>query len=96
LSSSLDIDHNLKSQEKVLAICKNRKTEVYINSIGGINLYDKETFKKNKIDLLFIKTNPIDYKQFDNKFIPWLSIIDVLMFNSKEKIKNLLDEYTLT
>lgn len=96
LSSSLDIDHSLKSQEKVLAICKNRKTDVYINSIGGVNLYDKEIFKKNKIDLLFIKTNPIEYKQFDNKFIPWMSIIDVLMFNSKEKIKNLLEEYTLT
>lgn len=37
----------------------------------------------------------IQYPQFGRKFIPSLSIIDVLMFNSKEKIQGLLDEYEL-
>jgi hypothetical protein len=95
ISSVIDVDHTLKSQDKVLSICRERKATQYINSIGGQELYNKDIFKQNKIDLNFIKTSPIQYKQFNNEFIPWLSIIDVLMFNSKEQIKNYLNSYNL-
>lgn len=95
ISSSINADHALKSQDKVLSLCKAQKADVYINSIGGVKLYDKEIFKHNEIELNFIKSNPIEYKQFKNEFVPWLSIIDVLMFNSKDTIKNYLNEYTL-
>ncbi len=37
----------------------------------------------------------IKYKQFNNEFVPWLSIIDVMMFNSKEQIQEYLNKYTL-
>jgi hypothetical protein len=67
----------------------------YINPIGGQELYDKEFFKKNELELCFIKTVPIEYKQFKNEFAPWLSIIDVLMFNSIEETKLLLNKYEL-
>ena len=95
ISSSIDINHALKSQDKVLSLCKAQNADIYINSIGGIELYDKEVFKQNGIKLNFIKSNPTQYKQFSNEFIPWLSIIDVLMFNSKEEIKKYLNNYTL-
>ena len=95
ISSTIDVDHTLKSQDKVLSLCKSQNADVYINSIGGIELYDKETFKQNEIKLNFIKSNPIQYKQFNNEFVSWLSIIDVLMFNSKEQIKEYLNNYTL-
>jgi hypothetical protein len=95
ISSTIDTDHTLKSQDKVLAICKERNATQYINSIGGVELYNKETFKQNNIELNFIKSNPIQYKQFNNEFVSWLSIIDVLMFNSKEQIKEYLNNYTL-
>lgn len=95
ISSSINADHTLKSQDKVLSLCKVQNADVYINSIGGVELYDKATFKQNGIKLNFIKSNPIQYKQFNNEFVSWLSIIDVLMFNSKEEIKKYLNEYTL-
>jgi hypothetical protein len=95
ISSTVNIDHTLKSQNKVLSLCKEQNADVYINSIGGIELYDKEIFKQNGIELNFIKSNPIKYKQFNNEFVPWLSIIDVMMFNSKAKIQEYLNEYTL-
>lgn len=95
VSSSIDIDHSLKSQNKVLSICNNQNANTYINSIGGVDLYDKTVFKNNNIDLKFIKSNSIIYEQFNNQFIPWLSIIDVMMFNSKEKIQEYLNNYTL-
>jgi hypothetical protein len=95
ISSTVDMDHTLKSQDKVLSLCKKQNADTYINSIGGVELYDKETFKKNNIELNFIKSNPIQYKQFNNEFTSWLSIIDVMMFNSKQQIKEYLNNYTL-
>ena len=68
---------------------------MYINAIGGMNLYSKKSFKDNGIDLKFIKSSPIQYDQFKNEFVPWLSIIDVMMFNPKEKIKEYLNLYEL-
>ena len=95
ISSQLSIDHDLKSSEKVLALCKARNTTIYINPIGGMELYKKEEFKNKGVELKFIKSNPIIYPQFNNEFIPNLSIIDVMMFNSKEDINyNLTNSFT--
>lgn len=95
LSSSLDIDPKLKSQDRIIEMCKCLKTDIYINPIGGEELYDKKAFKKEGIDLKFIKSKYIKYPQFERKFIPWLSIIDVLMFNNIEQVKSYLEEYDL-
>jgi hypothetical protein len=94
-SSSIYNLSSLKGQERILGICKNEKTNTYINPIGGQNLYSKSLFLENNIELNFINTQPITYKQFGKEFIPWLSIIDVLMFNTKEETKTLLNLYTL-
>jgi len=94
-SSDIDINHGLKSQDKVLAICQNIGTNVYINAIGGKELYSKELFSEQGIDLKFIKTESIIYNQFDKQFVPWLSIIDVMMFNNQEEISKMLHDYQL-
>ena len=52
-------------------------------------------FKQNDIDLYFIKTKPYKYAQFNNEFIPNLSIIDLMMFNNRNDIHELLDMYEL-
>jgi len=95
ISSSIDIDHPLKAEKKVLAICKALCAKIYINPIGGIELYSKEIFKEHDMELQFIKSKPVEYKQFNNDFVPWLSILDVLMFNDKENVKHFLNEYEL-
>lgn len=96
VSSLLKKDTSLKSQDKVIHINKILGTNTYINSIGGVELYSREVFKENGLYLYFIKTNDIIYNQFDkNNFISNLSIIDVLMFNSKKEVKKLLNEYEL-
>jgi len=95
-SSTLSIDHNLTGDKKVMAICKARKTNTYLNPIGGTQLYIKEDFKDVGIDLNFLKTGDIKYQQFNNAFVPSLSIIDVMMFNTKEVIREYLySSYTL-
>tara|TARA_R110000851_G_scaffold331492_1_gene505691 strand:+ start:4461 stop:5162 length:702 start_codon:yes stop_codon:yes gene_type:complete len=95
ISSDINIDHSLKSTDKVIAICKEFNTTTYINAIGGQKLYNVKDFKNEGIDLKFIKSSPLTYKQYDNEFIPWLSIIDVLMFNKKQDIIKQLNNYTL-
>ena len=96
ISSAISIDHELKSEKKILEICKNRKADMYFNPIGGVHLYSKEIFKNESIELHFLKTNDFSYQQFNNDFVPFLSIIDVMMFNSKEEIKKYLNSfYTL-
>jgi hypothetical protein len=95
ISSSVDIDHSLKAEDKILAICKVLCAETYINSIGGIELYSKELFKGHGVELQFIKSKPVEYKQFDNEFVPWLSILDVLMFNDRKNVKHFLNEFEL-
>ena len=89
-SSTIAINHELKSEKKVIALCKARQSEIYINPIGGIELYDKEEFKSEGIELKFLKADNIIYPQFKNEFVPFLSIIDVMMFNTKEEIKHYL------
>lgn len=95
ISSELAIDHSLKSQDKVIAICQNLCADIYINAIGGQALYSGQEFREKAIVLNFIKAKPIEYKQFSNEFVPWLSIIDVMMFNPPEKVKEYLDQYEL-
>ena len=95
VSSTISINHKLKSEEKVIAICKKRGAEIYINPFRGNELYDKEHFLKNNLKLQFQKSNNITYTQFNNEFNPLLSIIDVLMFNSKDEIKTFLRDFQL-
>jgi hypothetical protein len=94
-SSSININHNLKSEDKVISICNSLNATTYLNSIGGQNLYVRENFKKANIDLIFIKSQPFSYQQFDFEFLPWLSILDVLMFNSVEGTKDFLNKYEI-
>ena len=88
LSSNIKKDDSLKGQDKILDICKRLKADTYYNAIGGKELYDKKEFAKNGISLCFLRTNEnLQYKQFSKMdFIPNLSIIDVLMFNSQKDI----------
>lgn len=95
ISSSVDIDHSLKGQDKVLAICKALQATDYYNAIGGQELYSVDDFERENINLHFVLTNPIEYKQFKNEFVPWLSILDVMMFNSVDEIKEMLNNYKL-
>ena len=94
-SSKINKNESLKKQDKIIDINKIMNSTNYINPIGGTQLYSKAIFEENNIVLNFIKTENIIYKQYDNKFIPDLSIIDVIMFNSKEKVKELLTEYKI-
>lgn len=86
---------SLDREDRLVEIARRNEANSYINPIGGQELYTKESFAQNGIQLNFIKSKPIIYKQFENEFVSWLSIIDILMFNSTEGINKMLDQYEL-
>ena len=95
ISSEIAVEHSLKAEKKVITICNALDADGYVNTAGGQEIYNKKEFADNGIELKFIKPKNISYKQFDNEYSPWLSIIDVMMFNDKETIAAMLEEYEL-
>ena len=88
-------DEGLSGQERVLQICNSRKATTYINAIGGIDIYERSTFLEKGIQLCFLKPNLGVYRQHSSEFTPNLSIIDVMMFNSVDRINEMLKEFSL-
>jgi len=95
VSSTITKNNDLQGQDKIIEICKVLGADEYINAIGGQALYSPENFTAQGIRLKFLKTSEIRYQQFKNENVPNLSIIDVMMFNSIEEIKKMLEEYEL-
>lgn len=95
LSSTLEKESTLKGQDKVIYINKMFGGDIYINAIGGRELYNGRDFMKNGIELKFLKMGDIKYAQYKKEFVPGLSIIDVLMFNGREDMKGHLENYSL-
>lgn len=93
VSSGIEKNNSLKGEKKIIEICKSLNTNLYINSIGGLDLYSHSSFEKNGMDLKFIKMRSVRYSQFNEEFVPFLSFIDVLMFNDVEAVGRLLKEY---
>jgi hypothetical protein len=94
-SSRIYDNTNLKGPDRILDICRQEKATHYINPVGGMELYDKNVFENEGIRLNFLKSVLSPYSQFQNAFVPWLSVLDILMFNDTEKVTTLLKDYEL-
>ena len=96
-SSKINYDKSLKASDKIIDICKLVGGKTYVNLPNGRVLYNNKDFELNEIELKFINTldDKIIYKQFDNIFIPNLSIIDILMFNSKQDVNFFVNQFDL-
>ena len=85
----------LERSDRLIQISNELGSNTYINAESGKHLYDKEYFKSNGIDLFFLKSHAPQYPQFSNLFIPFLSVIDILMHNRKSDIVESLNKYEL-
>ena len=97
VSSKIDKNQELRAESRILEICKKIGADTYINSSGGRNLYHQEVFGKEDIKLLFLDPtmDEIRYNQNQQEFVDYLSIVDVLMFNDKSKIREFMGAYNL-
>ncbi len=76
-----------------LAISKALGATEYVNSPGGVEIFDQEQYRAAGVPISFIKNNLKPYDQHRKNFEPGLSIVDVLMFNSPEAANALIDDY---
>ena len=81
-SSEIFLDES--GVNKIIPLCKLYSANVYVNPIGGMHIYKKEDFLDKNIELRFIKSIPLEYKQLKMPFHPNLSILDFL-FNVPQK-----------
>lgn len=86
---------DLFGQERILDICVREGATTYINPQGGQALYDRASFEQRGLDLKFLIPDDAEYRQFGAPFFPWLSIIDVMMFNGVAGTRMLLDKYSV-
>lgn len=94
MSSSLDKEGGLTGQDRIIDICTRMAADVYINAIGGQSLYDRQMFRDRAIDLQFLK--PVwPESGADGPVRPDLSILDLMMYNDAQEIRDLLDCYEL-
>lgn len=88
---NIAIEEVKSPDEWALNICKALNVDKYFNAIGGMSFFDKTKFLKSDIELKFLEFEPIEYMQFTNSFVPFLSIIDIMMFCDLKEIKKMLE-----
>lgn len=85
----------LEKSDRLIAICRSLDCSTYVNAANGQALYDRDYFRAKGVELKFVKPRLVEYRQFGNEFVPWLSILDVLMFNDKQTVRSLISAYDL-
>lgn len=93
-SAELDYDRTENAENKVIGMCKALKGDMYVNSTGGRHLYRADSFAAQGITLRFLQANNTEYAQGEHNFVPYLSIIDVLMHCEPDQIKQALKNYS--
>jgi len=90
-SSEVGMPPDVRGQEKVIATCKCLGATSYVNSIGGVRLYDAARFALDGLDLGFVETEVAPTVLDSGP--QHLSIIDGLMHQGLDALKNQLGIY---
>lgn len=94
-TSDYEQDPELRFADRIYDYCRQMGADTYHNLIGGTSLYSFEEFAAHGLKLAFVEAVPMSYPQSSETFEFGLSIIDVIMNNSVEKIRQLLDSRRL-
>jgi hypothetical protein len=95
-SSAVYENAQLKAQERIVDICRQEGAKRYINPIGGTELYSQSAFDPIGCELRFIQPHRVTYPQTGGgEFVPWLSVLDLLMNLNAEEIRPLLTQFDL-
>ena len=93
-TSEIPGNNSFHLEQRIYDFCKAHDADVYVNAIGGQELYHFDEFRQHGIKLRFINSDHPSYKQFGNQFIGQLSIIDAIMFNSRDELQTMLMQYS--
>lgn len=93
-SSDIPGNSQFKREERIYDFCHRLGADTYVNLPGGQALYDFGEFARRGIRLRFIQPELKPYPQFGGPFVERLSILDAIMFNSREQLHEMLDDFT--
>ena len=86
---SSDLKINSNGSEKLCQICMKLKADTYLSGELGKNYLDLKLFENNQIKIIFEEFKHPTYSQMNLKFLPNMSIID-LLFNEGDNSINIL------
>lgn len=89
-SSAIYGNASLGGALRVLDICAKEGASEYVNPPGGRALYNEQEFSERGLNLYFVQPRLDPYPQSTDQFQPGLSIIDILMFNSREQVRAMI------
>lgn len=95
VASTVEHGERLQGKDRVLSLCRTLGANEYLNPIGGLDLYDRREFDRQGVRLQFLRARSVEYPQFGHPFVPWLSIVDVLMFNPRDRVQDMLDQFDI-
>jgi len=78
-----------------LEIADAMDADEYVNPPGGYSIFNENEFLSRNIELQFLKPELTAYVQRRGGFVPGLSIVDVMMWNDKDRIREMLEDYEI-
>ena len=90
-SSEIPGNSEFKREYRIYDQCRYVGADTYINATGGRAMYDFAEFEKRNLKLGFIQNGDIQYPQFGQEFVPYLSMMDMIMFQLRDEIREMLN-----
>ena len=82
--------------DRIMWIAKQNCCNTYCNLIGGVDLYDRDVFRKNQLELNFLRPLCTNYSHVSaNAFLPGLSIIDLMVSLNLDDLKEKVLEFEI-
>jgi hypothetical protein len=86
----------LAGSARLIRIAQDLGADAYVNAPGGRDLYHAEDFREGGLELHFVESLDVEYDQLSGeRFVPALSILDVLMFNDKPASRRAFKQFRL-
>ncbi len=93
--TEMSTDNVQHAGQWALEIADTLGADEYVNPPGGYTIFNENEFQEKNIELKFLKPDLIPYVQRRDGFVPGLSIVDVMMWNDKDKIHRLLTDFEI-
>lgn len=86
----------LPGAARLIRIAQDMGAGEYTNAPGGRDLYHVDDFLAGGLALSFVESLPFEYDQLNGqRFVPGLSILDLLMFNDVPRARRALSRFRL-
>ena len=86
----LDLPEACAPGEWALHIAKAVGADLYLNASGGVELFDRDLYTSEGVQLAFHEHKDITYNTHPFEYVPDLSIIDPIMWLGRERLQELV------